>query len=434
MSLSGFFNRVPSDASSGSVSSPPAPKKEAAPSPTAAPAAASSPGNESSQPPPTQSFVEKLVSFCASATAGRAPSHGVEHMTKVRENAEKIFDALRAAGEYPSMMNDQTRRMVQAAAQFHDIADHKYVKDPSSCGVEEELRKHFSPKASASLVKVMEAVSFSKERKLRAAAGAPETPISFESTLGAVGSVLRDVVSDADKLEAIGSIGVKRCMAYKRESVMKAENREAKQEEVVSELIKHGEEKLFILLAHRYIRTSAGRKMAEPLQQIMLNEVCEMIKGRPDECQRLKKTYGTGAAAVPSSAPVPDSDPAAAPADNADPNPTSSSSISDPPPKESAGPLQSPTPNSASTENKTPGTTSATSKSSTSSSSGDDVKNATGPPAKRRKLGDGNGSYHSAANTAVVKNGVITGITKRERPVKSMTAEELAAQAEMYAK
>ena len=47
-----------------------------------------------------------------------------------------------------------------------------------------------------------------------------------------------------------------------------------------------------MLLAHRYIRTSAGRKMAEPLQQVMLDQVCEMIKDRPEECARLQKTYG----------------------------------------------------------------------------------------------------------------------------------------------
>ena len=43
----------------------------------------------------------------------------------------------------------------------------------------------------------------SKERKLRAANGATEQPFSFEATLGAAGALLRDIVSDADKLEAM---------------------------------------------------------------------------------------------------------------------------------------------------------------------------------------------------------------------------------------
>ena len=76
-----------------------------APTPAAAPAA------------PAATFAAQLTAFCAEATRTRPPSHGVQHMTK-SANAEKIFDALRAAGEHPSMMNDQTRRMVQARLSF----------------------------------------------------------------------------------------------------------------------------------------------------------------------------------------------------------------------------------------------------------------------------------------------------------------------------
>ena len=183
-------------------------------------------------PPAPPTFEQQLTNFCAAATADRAPSHGVDHMTKVRVNAESIFDALAAAGEHTQMMNSQMRRMVSAAAQFHDIADHKYVADPASMGVEEELRKHFSDKASASLMKVIDAVSYSKEKKLRAASGKPEEPVSFVDTLGAAGSLLRDIVSDADKLEAIGSIGVQRCLQYTKESALKEKGTEPSQEEV----------------------------------------------------------------------------------------------------------------------------------------------------------------------------------------------------------
>ena len=396
---------------------------------------------------PAAPFTDQLVAFCARATEGRPPSHGVAHMTAVRLNAERIFDALRAssAGKTDgtsAMMNDQTRRMVQAAAQFHDVADHKYVEEGQAAGggfgVLEELQKHFSPKASASLVKVMAAVSFSKERALRAAAGAAEQPFAFEATLGAAGALLRDIVSDADKLEAIGSVGVQRCMAYKRERCLEKENRAATEEEVVAELIKHGEEKLFVLVAHRYIRTSAGRAMAAPRQRVMLDEVCAMIQDRPEECARLRKTYGMAeeeAAASSSSS-------SGALADHSEEVASAAAAAA------AAAPLQSPMPSAAVADNKTPGTASAASKSldasssssssssysSSSSSSSSGMSKMSKPPAKRRKLEDGHGSWHNAANTAVVKNGVITGLTKRDRAVKSMNAEELAAQGELYAK
>jgi HD superfamily phosphodiesterase len=308
-------------------------------------------------------------------------------VTKVRVNAEKIFDALVAANKHPQMLNDQTRRMVCAAAQFHDIADHKYVQDPNSKGIEEELRKHFSDKASASLMNVIDAVSFSKERKAREAAGTPETPQSFVEKLGKVGSLLRDIISDADKLEAIGSIGVQRCLQYTKESTLKKTGSEPTPEQLVLDLVQHGEEKLFIMLKHQYIRTSAGRAFAEPLHAIMINEVCGMLKeDQADEVKRLHDTYDIAPAA-------------------------------------SVLPAASPAPNVQSNKKDTPGTaavSSSSSSSSTSSSSSSSTSNTSSdgkvqpPPAKKRKLGARGGSWHCAENTPVIKNGMITGITPRE--------------------
>ena len=50
------------------------------------------------------------------------------------------------------------------------------------------------------LLQSMDAVSFSKERDLRAASQATRAPVSFEPTLGKTGALVRDIVSDADKL------------------------------------------------------------------------------------------------------------------------------------------------------------------------------------------------------------------------------------------
>jgi HD superfamily phosphodiesterase len=350
-------------------------------------------------PPAPETFEQKLESFCAAATKGREPSHGVEHMTKVRQNAEKIFDQLAASGEYPSMMNPQMRKMALAAAQFHDIADHKYVsvEEINSMGIEEEFRKYFSDKASASLMKVIDAVSFSKERKLREAANAPTVPISFVPTLGNAGSLLRDIVSDADKLEAIGSIGVKRCLQYTRESTLKKTNVEPTQDELLKELIIHGEEKLFTMLKNTYIRTSAGRAMAEPLHTSMLNEVCTMLGNNTDEIKRLHDTYDIVKAKTTTTTT------------------TTTTTL----------PASSPLPNSQTCDGATPGT--ASSSSSTSSSSGSSSNSSNEPPKKKQKFQAGisnesrSGSYHNEGNTPVIKNGMITGITPRVLKVGDMS-------------
>jgi hypothetical protein len=111
-----------------------------APKPTGfnAPAPTSSSGfNAAPVAPAPPTFTEQLVNFCTQATLGRPPSHGVAHMNKVRVNALQIYDRLAASGTHTASMNPQFRKMVSAVAQFHDIADHKYVQDINSMGIEE---------------------------------------------------------------------------------------------------------------------------------------------------------------------------------------------------------------------------------------------------------------------------------------------------------
>jgi len=235
-------------------------------------------------------MVHRLVSFCTHATDGRDVSHGVAHMTQVRINAITILDTLVNDGEYPHLLqNSDTllmiRRMTQAVAQFHDIADHKYVTDPSQCGLETELGKYFSPDIAVLIVQIMEAVSYSKERRLRQE---NNVPISFLESLGEVGALVRDIVSDADKLEAIGVVGVERCMGYAREYILKTEHRTVTEDEVNAYLVAHAKEKLLFLFCHNYIRTSVGRTMARPHHQKMLDIICTKLGDDYKTCDYLR--------------------------------------------------------------------------------------------------------------------------------------------------
>jgi len=241
-----------------------------------------------------ETFVEQLVQFCRQSTHGRDPSHGEEHMTQVRRNAIMILDALISTNEHPHILTTTTtcahvRRMVQACAQFHDIADHKYVTDPSQCGLVHELNQYFSREDSDNIVRIMEAVSFSRERKQRTLKRDVNTPICFKEELGEVGALVRDIVSDADKLEAIGEIGVQRCLQYASESIQVKEKRAATDDELLAHLVEHAEEKLLILLSRGYIRTSAGREMAAPKHRVMLELICEKLA--EDKARRFRKLY-----------------------------------------------------------------------------------------------------------------------------------------------
>lgn len=255
------------------------------------------------------SFETDLVAFCASMTSGRDHSHGEYHMTQVRENAKKIFQGLisqdLSAVPILEIQRNPIRvyKMVIAAAQFHDLADHKYQwTQQQQWLLEQTLLEHFSKADTGLIVDIMTAVSFSKERGYRMRRGdgfslvdmtqqwEPCTrPIDFSHTLGRMGALVRDIVSDADKLEAIGKVGVERCVEYTKTHIREKESRQATREEIAQHLLEHAKEKLLILLTHNYIRTEVGKQLAAPLQTEMVDEICPYLSQK--EARTLRMEY-----------------------------------------------------------------------------------------------------------------------------------------------
>ncbi len=90
--------------------------------------------------------------------------------------------------------------IVQAAALLHDVADHKFGHTPESRG--KLLRQlmteaAFAPEFQEAVIEVVESISFSEGIPCR-------KELRKES----------DVVKDADRLDALGAIGIARAFAY----------------------------------------------------------------------------------------------------------------------------------------------------------------------------------------------------------------------------
>ena len=112
-----------------------------------------------------------------------------------------------------------------------------------------------------------------------------QAPYDFVPVLGVEGALIRDIVSDADKLLAIGVVGVERCIAFVQEQRKKITTNAfhpdgvaPSEKEIIQALVAHGEEKLFIMLAHDYIRTEPGRALAKGKHVEMLHCVLERMK------------------------------------------------------------------------------------------------------------------------------------------------------------
>jgi hypothetical protein len=187
-----------------------------------------------------------LSEFVQTICAGRSDTHGHAHMKAVAETSCYLLfvDFFDKDG---SMMLDTI-----TAAWLHDVADHKYDYDGT---LEQRLDEFGTANIPnyAEIKQVIKYVSYSTEEKALIAG----TPLDFPAILGDYYSNIRDIVSDADKLESIGVKGMERSLTYNTDT-----NPTFTRAQVIAEVRKIYDEKL-VKLATQFIRTSTARAIAQ---------------------------------------------------------------------------------------------------------------------------------------------------------------------------
>jgi len=187
-----------------------------------------------------------LSEFVQTICQGRSDTHGHAHMKAVAETSCYLLfvDFFDKDG---SMMLDTI-----TAAWLHDVADHKYDYD----GTLEQRLDEFGianiPNYT-DIKQVIKYVSYSTEHKALIAG----TPLDFKQILGDYYSNIRDIVSDADKLESIGVKGMERSLTYNTDT-----NPTFTHAQVMAEVRKIYNEKL-VKLATQFIRTPTARAIAQ---------------------------------------------------------------------------------------------------------------------------------------------------------------------------
>jgi HD superfamily phosphodiesterase len=181
---------------------------------------------------------ERLNAFLRESTRSFDSSHNWEHGETVRNLAVEI-----ANGNCIEYEED----VFETAALLHDVRDHKY---PDSI-TQEELHSFLAGLLGIDrtdrVLRIIANISYSKQ-----VAGLLES-------LPVPDSIYRDTISDADKLEALGEIGIERCETLTKE----------RGGSVPADVVKHCHEKLLRLLPDGFIVTPHGRRLAEPRHSVI---------------------------------------------------------------------------------------------------------------------------------------------------------------------
>jgi len=187
-----------------------------------------------------------LSDFVQMICAGRSDTHGHAHMKAVAEMSSYLLFA-----DFKD--NDGNLRLdTITVAWLHDIADHKYDYDGT---LEQRLDEFGTANISnyTEIKQVIKYVSYSTENKAILAG----TPLDFQLILGDYYSQIRDIVSDADKLESIGIKGMERSHTYNSDT-----NPTFTFAQIIAEVRKIYDEKLVKLATH-FIRTPTARAIAQ---------------------------------------------------------------------------------------------------------------------------------------------------------------------------
>lgn len=168
-------------------------------------------------------YVEKL--FCSDFGG-----HGADHTFRVYDNAMLLADK----------QPECDREVVALSALLHDVDDHKLFNTENNANARHFLEEHgISKDKTDEICSTINMVSFSKNRGKK-----PDT-------------IEGKIVQDADRLDAIGAIGIARTFAFGGE-----------RGRPLDDSIRHFHDKLLLLKDE--MNTDLGRKLADSRHAFLL--------------------------------------------------------------------------------------------------------------------------------------------------------------------
>lgn len=183
-------------------------------------------------------IIQEAKKYIGELFRDNADGHDVSHTLRVLANAKKI------AEKYP----ESDSFIIELAALLHDTDDHKLFKTENNANARKFLENSKVDKETQEqVIEAINSVSFSKNRG--------KTPSTLEGR----------IVQDADRLDALGAIGIARTFAYGGRAGRPLEASR-----------QHFDDKLLLLKDE--MNTEEGRRLAKERHELMESFLAEYDK------------------------------------------------------------------------------------------------------------------------------------------------------------
>ncbi len=192
----------------------------------------------------TQEEIVKAVAFADTVHGNDRGGHGIGHIKRVMDNARMIMRE--QDGEY-------SRELVLFCCALHDVDDKKIKPSGEPSRLDKFLMANgYAAEFCTDVKSVVSRVSFSENRDR-------DTDLTLEAS----------IVRDADRLDALGAVGIARAFAYggRKERPMFCTDGEGSSEQ-------HFYDKLFLLPS--LMTTEPARREAERRVEFMNNYINEL--------------------------------------------------------------------------------------------------------------------------------------------------------------
>lgn len=201
-------------------------------------------------------LVDVMTAYMTECMSGHDPSHNPAHVHRVVSLAHRILEAEKTRHPEKSSLYDRT--VVTLAALLHDIGDRKYLPpgnnnnniDPKRIVHDALLSKGADSVLAERVQTIVSNVSYSGEIK---------NPQNVRKLIFEDGYLELAIVQDADRLDALGAVGIGRCFTFLGAQGNKRQTSDQQRWEM-DQAIEHFADKLEKL--ENMMKTDTGREMA----------------------------------------------------------------------------------------------------------------------------------------------------------------------------